>query len=128
MWAEFTNMCKRPMLEMGAYACLEELEYPGDNPRLISCHANRDRPVLYGGHETTVFMIATCKYTTIPRYYQISGYGWAKFLPADGGMTATSPYAHSVKLWKRVRLFKGNVRYCDVASAYVKWYDHDPRP
>lgn len=123
MWGEFINQCKRPMLEMGAYACLEEVEYPGDAPRLISCSANRDRPVLYGGHETELFMIAICKYTTVPRYYQISGYGWAKFLPNDGGQIATSVKITS-KTWKRVRLFKGNVRYCHIPNAYVKWRDH----
>src|SRR5690606_32432564 len=38
---EFMNTCRRAMAQMGAYACLEELDYPQAPPRVIDCAVTR---------------------------------------------------------------------------------------
>lgn len=119
LWAEFQTMCKRNMSQIGAYACLMEIEYPGDPGRPVECSADRMRG--YFAFEVfTLTMIATCEYTTIPRYYQVSGYAWAWFLPGDGGLFGKSPSIRSLP-WKKVRTEKGNVRYCHISAKNMRW-------
>ena len=119
LWSEFQTMCKRNMSQIGAYACLMEIEYPGDPGRPVECSADRERG--YFAFEVfTLTMIATCEYTTIPRYYQVSGYAWAWFLPSDGGLFGKSPDIRSLP-WKKVRTEKGNIRYCHISAKNMRW-------
>lgn len=126
LWAEFSLYCKRPMAEVGAYACLQEVEYPNDPGRPVECHAIRHRPY-FEGNEIVMTMIATCEYTTIPRFYYVSGYGWAIFLPTDGGQSGRSPGIssynplHPSTLWRKAIRAKGNVRYCHISAKNMRW-------
>ncbi len=119
LWAAFHAKCKRPMAQMGAYACLMEDEYPGDPGRPVECAADRMMPY-FVGNTLTITMIATCEYTTIPRFYEVSGYGWAAFLPGDGGFSTRSPTVRSLP-WKRVLRKGGSVRYCHISAKNMRW-------
>lgn len=126
LWAEFSLFCKRNMMEVGAYACLQEVEYPGDPGRPIECHAMQHRPY-FQGNELVLTMVASCEYTTIPRYYYVSGYGWATFLPKDGGLSDQSPEIksynplHPNTLWRKVLREKGSTRYCHISAKNMRW-------
>lgn len=119
IWAAFHAKCKRNMLEVGAYACLMEQDYPEDPGRPVECSADRTRPY-FTPDDQMIVMIATCEYTTIPRFYEVSGYGWAIFLPTDGGLSARSPDARS-RPWKRVIRKGGSVRYCHISAKNMRW-------
>lgn len=119
IWAAFHAKCKRNMREVGVYACLMEDEYPGDPGRPVECAADRMFPY-FMGDTLTITMVATCEYTTIPRYYEVSGYGWAIFLPGDGGLSARSPDVRSLP-WKRVLRAGGSVRYCHISAKNMRW-------
>lgn len=115
----FHAKCKRNMREVGVYACLMEIEYPGDPGRPVECVADRMFP--YFMNDTlTLTLVATCEYTTIPRFYVISGYGWGIFLPNDGGLPARSPEAKG-RPFKRVLTQGGSVRYCHISAKNMRW-------
>lgn len=120
IWGEFLNRCLDPVLEMGSYACLEEIDNPGGPAKPIECHANIDRPVLFAPHETNVFMVAKCDYTSIPRYYQVTGYGWALSLPTDGGRKYKSTTQTSSKFGLQMN-GKGAVHFCHISPAGTSW-------
>lgn len=126
LWAEFSVVCKRNMTEVGAFACLQEVDYPGDPGRPVECHALEQRPY-FQGNELVLTMVASCEYTTIPRYYYVSGYGWATFLPRDGGLSDQSPEIRSYNplhpntLWRKVMRAKGSVRYCHISAKNMRW-------
>lgn len=83
---DFHNRCLDPVGMMGSYACLVEREVDSKYVRLIECQANEDwlPTTMRAPHSTNVFMKAVCDYTTIPRFYYMTGYGWAISLPTDG--------------------------------------------
>lgn len=121
LWGEFLNRCLDPVLEMGSFACLVEVEYPeSTEERLISCYATRDRPVLYAPHETNLFASAHCDYTTVKRYYHMEGYGWAVDLKGKkyGGPQITQ---QSTDTFGLVGVGLKSQRYCHIRPDAVKW-------
>jgi len=114
---EFLNTCRRPMAQMGAYACLEELDYPEAPPRVIDCAASRVLATRANAI-VAVKLRAKCDYTTIRRWYRISGYGWAHFTPADGGTPAKSPRQRTPaqSFWSA-----DSARYCHISKGGVTW-------
>lgn len=124
IWAEFVNVCKDPVLEMGTYACLEEIEIPGGPAVPVDCHANIDRTpfTMLTPHETSVFMVAKCNYTTIPRYYQVTGYAWSVALVGQPPLLEEFQTG-KVKsgLWHLAKNGPGDVHFCDISPAGTSW-------
>lgn len=119
LWGEFHNKCLDPVAEMGSYACLEEREYPEGPSRVVECHANVDRPVLLVPHQTDVFLTAKCDYTTIPRYYHISGYGWAISIEAQRFRSARMTSGD----WGLAQSSKATKRFCHITARNAQWRD-----
>lgn len=118
---EFHNRCLDAVAEMGVYACLEELEDPFARPRIIECFVNRDKPVFLAPHTTSVYMAAECRFTSIRRWYQMSGYGWAISLSQ---LPYRSP-EYRTRLWTTPATgSRGVSLMCDIAGpAGVRWRD-----
>lgn len=119
----FSNRCLDPVFEMGVYACLEEFDYPSAEPRIVECHVNAERLVFDVPRTIHVTMTALCEYTTIPRWYRISGYAWARSLPTDGGITYRS-IQYDSKSMRKIRTTggsKGVLQYCHIPSDRVSW-------
>lgn len=117
---EFLNRCVDPVLVMGTYACLEEFDFPEDpKPRLVECHANVDTPVLIAPHETNVFMAAVCDYTTIPRWYRITGYAWSISLEAEPFKSNPT----SSQKWSNAAHGASTKRFCHISKKGAKWKD-----
>lgn len=119
---EFMNTCRRPMAQMGAYACIEELDWPQAPPRVIDCAATR-RLGTKPNALVSVKLRARCDYTTIKRWYRISGYGWAYFTAADGGAPAKSPTQRTPvqAFWMAGTSKSGSERYCHISREDVTW-------
>lgn len=122
MWGEFLNRCVDPTLLMGSFACLQEYNYPGAEPKLVECYTNEDKApfTLIAPHETNVFLLAKCEYTTFQRFYRVSGYGWTIALPTDGGQKYQSKQMFSPKFLPTAN-GEGDLHYCHLSAANTSW-------
>lgn len=125
---DFQNRCLDPVGMMGSYACLVEREADEKFVRLVECHANEDwlPATLKAPHMTSVFMKAVCNYTTIPRFYYMTGYGWAISLPTDGSKKYMSQSQKGVpqefiRRYGSADNSKPTKLYCDISKKTAFW-------
>jgi hypothetical protein len=112
LYAGILNRCIDPVMEMGTFACLQYYDGTFDNtPTLVECFTNKDSWPLRAPHETDVFIMVDCDYTTVPRQFSIEGFAWAYGLD---GKFYRSPNVES----RRV------LRFCHVSRP--RWEEDNP--
>lgn len=126
MVGEFINTCRDAVLEMGSQACLLEYDLPvsdDSTPVIVECAANRERApfTLITPVFEDLYLLAKCDYTTIPRMYAISGYGWAQSLPTDGAVKYVSQPKRSGIVMADAKKSHALVHYCHVTAAGTTW-------